>query len=97
MAEDRLASAPPSAPRETFDPAYARRLEDPERFRTLSPETIVSFIDAPSGAVVVDDLRRILGTLAPGAADAERLLVRAGFVVERTLKLPYRYAFFGRV
>ena len=47
-------STPPSGPRETFDPAYARRLEDPERFRTLSPETIVAFVDAPPGAVVVD-------------------------------------------
>ena len=185
----------PSAPRERFDPAYARRLEDPERFRTLSPETIVAFVDAPPGAVVVDygagtgayalpfaqarpdcriiavdieprlldvlrakpeaaairtggpdlmvelagtvdrlfslhvmhyldvdDLRRILGALAPGgraafvdwnadaerphgpakdrlwgAADARSLLVRAGFVIERTLQLPYHYAFFGHV
>jgi SAM-dependent methyltransferase len=195
MADDEHASAPPSPPRATFDPAYARRLEDPERFRLLSPGTAVAFVDAPpSGLVVdygagtgaytvpfaqarpdcriiaidiepqlldvlrakpeaaairaggpelltelsgtidrifslhvmhylgVDDVRRILATLAPngraafvdwnaeaerphgppkerlwGAADAERLLVRAGFVVERTLTLPYHYAFFGRV
>ncbi|MGA2392700.1 MAG: class I SAM-dependent methyltransferase [Candidatus Lustribacter sp.] len=32
-----------------------------------------------------------------GAGDAERLLVSAGFIVERTLQLPYHYAFFGRV
>jgi len=187
-------SAPPSSPRQAFDPDYARRLEDPERFRMLSAEAIVAFVDAPPGGVVVDygagtgtyavpfaqarpdcrivaidiepkllevlrakpeaatirtggpellaelsgtidrlfslhvmhylavdDLRRILATLAPGgraafvdwnadverprgpakdrlwgAADAERLLANAGFVVERTLTLPYHYAFFGR-
>ena len=186
---------PPSAPRQTFDPDYARRLEDPERFRTLSPEAIVAFVDAPPGGVVVDygagtgayavpfaqarpdcrivaidiepqlldvlrakpeaaairsggpellaelsgsidrvyslhvmhylgvdDLRRILDALAPngraafvdwnadverprgpakerlwGAGDAERLLGSAGFIIERKLKLPYHYAFFGRV
>lgn len=186
---------PPSTPRQTFDPDYARRLDDPERFRTLSPEAIVAFVDAPPGGVVVDygagtgayavpfalarpdcrifavdiepqlldvlrakpeaaairaggpellaelsgsidrvfslhvmhylgadDLRRILSALAPngraafvdwngdverprgpardrlwGAGDAERLLVSAGLIVERTLKLPYHYAFFGRV
>jgi hypothetical protein len=32
-----------------------------------------------------------------GAADAERLLTSAGLIVERTLTLPYHYAFFGRV
>jgi len=195
MTDDRHLSAPPSTPRETFDPAYARRLDDPERFRMLSAEAVVAFVDAPPGGIVVDygagtgayavpfaqarpdcrivaidiepqllgvlrakpeaaairaggpellaefsgtidrifslhvmhylgvgDLRRILATLAPGgraafvdwnadverphgppkerlwgAADAERLLVSAGFVVERTLTLPYHYAFFGRV
>jgi len=195
MADEYHASAPPSTPRRTFDPAYALRLEDPERLRTLSPEAIVAFVDAPPGCVVVDygagtgayavpfaqarpdcrivaidiepqllevlrakpeaaairaggpellaefsgaidrvfslhvmhylgvdDLRRIFAALAPngraafvdwnadverprgpakerlwGAADAERLLVSAGFIVERTLKLPYHYAFFGRV
>ncbi len=188
-------STPPSEPRAAFDPDYARRLEDPERFRTLSPEAIVAFVDAPPGALVVDygagtgayavpfaqarpdcrivaidiepqlldvlrakpeaaairtggpdlltelsgsidrvyslhvmhylglnDVRRILGALAPGgraafvdwngdverprgpakerlwgAGDAERLLVSAGLIVERTLDLPYHYAFFGRV
>ncbi len=34
MADDRHASAPPSKPRERFDPAYARRLDDPERLKT---------------------------------------------------------------
>jgi SAM-dependent methyltransferase len=194
MADDPHANVPPSPPRETFDPGYARRLEDPDRFELLSAETIVDFVDAPPGAVVVDygagtgaytvpfaqarpdcrivaidieprllevlrakpeatairtgglelmdklagtidrlfslhvmhylgvdDLRRILGALAPGgraafvdwngdaerprgpakdrlwgAADAERLLTAAGFAVERTLQLPYHYAFFGR-
>lgn len=195
MTGDQRASVPPSTPRQTFDPAYARRLEDPERFRTLAPETIVAFVDAPPAGVVVDygagtgayavpfaqarpdcrivaidiepqllevlrakpeaatirtggpelltelsgtidrivslhvmhylgvdELRRIFAALAPtgraafvdwngdverprgpakerlwGAADAERLLVRAGFVIERTLPLPYHYAFFGRI
>lgn len=185
---------PPSTPRQAFDPDYARRLDDPERLRTLSPEAIVAFVDAPPGGLVVDygagtgayavpfaqarpdcrivaidiepqlldvlrakpeaaairtggpelltelagsidrlfslhvmhylgvdDLRRILDALAPngraafvdwngdverprgpakdrlwGAGDAQRLLESAGFVVERTLKLPYHYAFFGR-
>lgn len=195
MPDELHASTPPSAPRQTFDPEYARRLEDPERFRTLSPEAIIAFVDAPPGGVVVDygagtgayavpfaqarpdcqivaidiepqllevlrvkpeaaairtggpdllaelsgsidrvyslhvmhylgvdDLRRIFAALAPGgraafvdwnadverprgpakerlwgAAAAERLLVSAGLVVERTLTLPYHYAFFGRV
>jgi SAM-dependent methyltransferase len=195
MADDQHASAPPSGPRETFDPAYARRLENPERFRLLSAEAVVAFVDAPPGSIVVDygagtgtyavpfaqarpdcriiaidiepqlldvlrakpaaaairaggpdllaefsgtidrvfslhvmhylgvdDVRRILGALAPngraafvdwnadaerpsgppkerlwGAADAEHLLGRAGFIVERTLTLPYHYAFFGRL
>lgn len=192
---DEQHASPPSAPREAFDPDYARRLENPERFRTLSPEAVVAFVDAPPGGVVVDygagtgayavpfararpdcrivaidiepqlldvlrakpeaaairsggpdlleelsgsidrvyslhvmhylgvkDLRRILNALAPGgraafvdwnadaerprgpakerlwgAADAERLLASAGFIAERTLTLPYHYAFFGRV
>jgi SAM-dependent methyltransferase len=195
MADDQHLSAPPSAPREGFDPAYARRLDDPERFRLLSPGDVVAFVDAPPSGIVVDygagtgayavpfaqarpdcrivaidiepqlldvlrakpeaaairtggpdlltelagtidrifslhvmhylgveDLRRIFAALAPngraafvdwnadverphgppkerlwGAADAERLLQRAGLVVERTLTLPYHYAFFGRV
>ncbi len=190
-----MKNTPPSAPRQGFDPDYARRLDDPERFRMLSPETIVAFVDAPPGGLVVDygagtgaysvpfalarpdcrivaidiepqlldvlrakpeaaairtggpellteisgsvdrlfslhvmhylgadDLRRILSALAPngraafvdwngdverprgpakdrlwGAADAERLLTSAGLIVERTLTLPYHYAFFGRV
>lgn len=179
-----------------FDPAHAHRLDDPERFRYLPPQTVVAFVDAPAHARVVDlgagtgtyaiafarerpdcnvvaidvqeemlsllrakpeaaglraggyelldelagtidrvfainvlhhlgsdDLQRVFSALAPqarlafidwnpeverpvggppnsklyGPGEAQRYLESVGFVVQRTLTLPYHFAFYGKV
>ncbi len=63
-------------------------------FAALAPSWRAAFVDWNA------DIERPRGPATErlwGAADAERLLVSAGFVVERTLMRPYHYAFFGRV
>ena len=39
---------------EVFNPARAALLDDPERFKYIPPDDIVTLLDAPKGAVVVD-------------------------------------------
>lgn len=40
--------------RRVFDPARAARLDDPERFTYLAPDDVITIVDAPPNAVVLD-------------------------------------------